>query len=58
LEDFFRDTTDLVSLDEVEADLSNMETNIQINPTLTLRIHKDHPKSLIIGPVDTPIQTR
>nr|GFA77267.1 hypothetical protein [Tanacetum cinerariifolium] len=24
----------------------------------TLRIHKDHPKSQIIGPVDTPIQTR
>nr|GFC65353.1 hypothetical protein [Tanacetum cinerariifolium] len=28
------------------------------SPTLTLRIHKDHPKSQIIGPVDTPIQTR
>nr|GFC86898.1 hypothetical protein [Tanacetum cinerariifolium] len=26
--------------------------------TPTLRIHKDHPKSQIIGPVDTPIQTR
>nr|GEY77491.1 hypothetical protein [Tanacetum cinerariifolium] len=25
---------------------------------LTNRIHKDHPKSQIIGPVDTPIQTR
>nr|GFB12839.1 ribonuclease H-like domain-containing protein [Tanacetum cinerariifolium] len=28
------------------------------SPTPTLRIHKDHPKSQIIGPVDTPIQTR
>nr|GFA70380.1 hypothetical protein [Tanacetum cinerariifolium] len=28
------------------------------SPTPTLRIHKDHLKSLIIGPVDTPIQTR
>nr|GFB89251.1 hypothetical protein [Tanacetum cinerariifolium] len=28
------------------------------SPTPTLRIYKDHPKSQIIGPVDTPIQTR
>nr|GFA68427.1 hypothetical protein [Tanacetum cinerariifolium] len=28
------------------------------SPTHTLRIHKDHPKCQIIGPVDTPIQTR
>nr|GEY42414.1 hypothetical protein [Tanacetum cinerariifolium] len=28
------------------------------SPTPTLRIHKDHPKSQIIGPMDTPIQTR
>nr|GFB84745.1 hypothetical protein [Tanacetum cinerariifolium] len=43
---------------EVEADVSNMETSISASPTPTLRIHKDHPKSQIIGPVDTPIQTR
>nr|GFB51140.1 hypothetical protein [Tanacetum cinerariifolium] len=42
----------------VEADISNMETTISASPTPTLRIHKDHPKSQIIGPVDTPIQTR
>nr|GEY38453.1 retrovirus-related Pol polyprotein from transposon TNT 1-94 [Tanacetum cinerariifolium] len=58
LEDFFGDTSNAVSLNEVEANLSNMETAIQVSPTLTLRIHKDHPKSQIIGPVDTPIQTR
>nr|GEW95419.1 hypothetical protein [Tanacetum cinerariifolium] len=58
LEDFFGDTSNAVSLNEVEADLSNMETAIQVNPTLTLRIHKDHPKSQIIGPVDTPVQTK
>nr|GEW44151.1 hypothetical protein [Tanacetum cinerariifolium] len=49
------------SLDEtigVEADVSNMETSISASPTPTLRIHKDHPKSQIIGHVDTPIQTR
>nr|GEY04904.1 hypothetical protein [Tanacetum cinerariifolium] len=43
---------------EVEADLSNMETSILISPTPTFRIHKDHPKSQIIGPVDTPVQTK
>nr|GFA55205.1 hypothetical protein [Tanacetum cinerariifolium] len=42
----------------VEADISNMETSISASLTSTHRIHKDHPKSLIIGPVDTPIQTR
>nr|GEV92427.1 hypothetical protein [Tanacetum cinerariifolium] len=41
-----------------EADVSNMETTITTSPTPTLRIYKDHPKSQIIGPVDTPIQTR
>nr|GEY62208.1 hypothetical protein [Tanacetum cinerariifolium] len=41
-----------------EADIRNMETTIIASPTPTLRIHKDHPKSQIIGPVDTPIQTR
>ncbi|GJY21049.1 ribonuclease H-like domain-containing protein [Tanacetum coccineum] len=58
MEDFFRDTTNATSLNEVEADLSNMETDIQVSPTLTLRINKDQPKSQIIGPIDTPVQTR
>nr|GEW61114.1 hypothetical protein [Tanacetum cinerariifolium] len=42
----------------VEADVNNMETTITASPTPTLRIHKDHPKSQIIGPIDTLIQTR
>nr|GEW86751.1 hypothetical protein [Tanacetum cinerariifolium] len=42
----------------VEVDLSNMETSIPASPTPTFRIHKDHLKSQIIGPVDTPVQTR
>nr|GFA74030.1 putative ribonuclease H-like domain-containing protein [Tanacetum cinerariifolium] len=42
----------------VEADISNMETAITASPTPTLKIHKDHPKSQIIGPVDTSIQTK
>nr|GEZ04293.1 hypothetical protein [Tanacetum cinerariifolium] len=41
-----------------EADISNMETAISAGPTPTLRIHKDHPRSQTIGPVDTLIQTR
>nr|GEV52982.1 hypothetical protein [Tanacetum cinerariifolium] len=57
-EDTFGDTTNAVTLNEVEADLSNMKTSILVSPTSTFRIHKDHPKSQIIGPVDTPIQTR
>nr|GEY31966.1 putative ribonuclease H-like domain-containing protein [Tanacetum cinerariifolium] len=50
-----------ISSDEtigVEADVSNIETSISASLTPTLKIHKDHPKSQIIGPVDTPIQTR
>nr|GEZ82129.1 ribonuclease H-like domain-containing protein [Tanacetum cinerariifolium] len=42
----------------VEANLSNMETSIPVSPTPTFKIHKDHLKSQIIGPVDTPVQTR
>ncbi|GJR56217.1 putative reverse transcriptase domain-containing protein [Tanacetum coccineum] len=58
VEDFFGDSTHATRLNEVEADLSNMETTIQVSPTPTLRIHKDHPKNQIIGPVDTPVLTR
>nr|GEV31611.1 hypothetical protein [Tanacetum cinerariifolium] len=57
-EDILRVTTNSVDSDGVEADVSNMETTITTSPTPTLRIHKDHPKSQIIGPVDTLIQTR
>nr|GEV46109.1 hypothetical protein [Tanacetum cinerariifolium] len=51
-------TTNTDDTNGVEANLGNMETTITTSPTPTLRIHKDHPKSQIIGPVDTPIQTR
>nr|GEU79393.1 hypothetical protein [Tanacetum cinerariifolium] len=42
----------------VEADVSNMERTITASPIRTLKIHKDHPKSQIIGPVDILIQTK
>nr|GEU34685.1 copia protein [Tanacetum cinerariifolium] len=57
-EDILRVTTNSDKSNGVEADVSNMETTITASPTPTLRIHKDHPKSQIIGLVDTPIQTR
>nr|GEW65292.1 hypothetical protein [Tanacetum cinerariifolium] len=53
-EDILGVTTNIGDSHEVEADLRNMENNILASHTPTLRIHKDHPTSLIIGPVDTP----
>nr|GEW95007.1 putative Gag-Pol polyprotein [Tanacetum cinerariifolium] len=41
LEDFFRDTSDAVSLNDVEADLRNMETAIQVRPTGTKWVLKN-----------------
>ncbi|GJU60601.1 putative ribonuclease H-like domain-containing protein [Tanacetum coccineum] len=45
MEDFFGDTINSASLTEVEADLSNMETDIQVSPTPTLDINIDIQKS-------------
>nr|GEZ63468.1 putative ribonuclease H-like domain-containing protein [Tanacetum cinerariifolium] len=42
----------------VESHLSNMESSIPASLTPTFKIHKDHPKSQIIGPLDTLVQTR
>nr|GEX63538.1 hypothetical protein [Tanacetum cinerariifolium] len=52
-----RVTTNTNDTNGVEADLGNIEDNISASPTLILRIHKDHPKSQIISPVDTLVQT-
>nr|GEX16709.1 uncharacterized mitochondrial protein AtMg00810-like [Tanacetum cinerariifolium] len=57
-EDILGLTTNSDDSNRVEADLGNMEYNISASPTPTFRIHKDHPKSQIIGPVDTSVQTR
>nr|GFA75002.1 retrotransposon protein, putative, unclassified [Tanacetum cinerariifolium] len=57
-EDILGVTTNSDESSGVEADVSNMETTITASPAPTLRIHRDHPKSQIIGHVDTPIQTR
>nr|GEU75430.1 hypothetical protein [Tanacetum cinerariifolium] len=52
-EDILGVTTNTGDTNGVEANLSNMENNISASPTPTFRIHKDHPKSQIIGPVNT-----
>nr|GFA08386.1 hypothetical protein [Tanacetum cinerariifolium] len=57
-EDILRVTTSSDEEIGVEADVSNMETTISASPTPTFRIHKDHPKSQIVGPVDISIQTK
>nr|GEU49683.1 putative ribonuclease H-like domain-containing protein [Tanacetum cinerariifolium] len=57
-EDIYGVTTNTNDTHGEEADIGNMETTITASPTLTLRIHMDHPKSQIIGPVDTPVNTR
>nr|GEW43369.1 putative ribonuclease H-like domain-containing protein [Tanacetum cinerariifolium] len=53
-EDILGATTNSVDTNRVKADLRNMEISITASPTPTFGIHKDHPKSQIIGPVDTP----
>nr|GEX49047.1 hypothetical protein [Tanacetum cinerariifolium] len=57
-EDILRVTTNTDDTYGVEANLGNMETTITASLTPAFRIHKDHPKSQIIGPVDTIIQTK
>nr|GEX74731.1 hypothetical protein [Tanacetum cinerariifolium] len=57
-EDILGVTTNTSDTNGMEADLGNMEYNISASPTPTFKIHKDHPKSQIIGPVDMPVQTR
>nr|GEZ27287.1 hypothetical protein [Tanacetum cinerariifolium] len=57
-EEILRVTINSDESNGVEADVSNMETTIIASPTPTLRIHKDHPKSQIIGLMDTPIQIK
>nr|GFC92839.1 hypothetical protein [Tanacetum cinerariifolium] len=41
-----------------EADLSNLETNIPVDPILTTRVHKDHLVNQIIGDLNSAPQTR
>nr|GFA63980.1 hypothetical protein [Tanacetum cinerariifolium] len=54
---------DIVYLDDeedvgVEADLSNLETNIPVSPIPTTRVYKDHPINQSIGDLNSAPQTR
>nr|GEU84535.1 copia protein [Tanacetum cinerariifolium] len=40
------------------ADMNNLDTTIQVSPTLTIRIRKDHLLNQVIGDVQSAIQTR
>ncbi|GKG42971.1 hypothetical protein Tco_0479655, partial [Tanacetum coccineum] len=41
-----------------ETDLNNLETNMNVSPIPTTRIHKDHLKDQIIGDINSATQTR
>nr|GEU98038.1 putative ribonuclease H-like domain-containing protein [Tanacetum cinerariifolium] len=42
--------------DDVEADSNNLETSITVSPILTIRVHKDHHVTQIIGDVSSATQ--
>nr|GEU67887.1 hypothetical protein [Tanacetum cinerariifolium] len=44
--------------DDAVADMNNLDTTIQVSPTPTIRIHKDHPLDQVIGDLQSAIQTR
>ncbi|GJW68673.1 putative ribonuclease H-like domain-containing protein [Tanacetum coccineum] len=41
-----------------EADFNNMDNTIDVSPIPTLRVHKDHPKSQVLGDPKSAVQTR
>nr|GEW79745.1 putative ribonuclease H-like domain-containing protein [Tanacetum cinerariifolium]GEX13582.1 putative ribonuclease H-like domain-containing protein [Tanacetum cinerariifolium] len=41
-----------------EADMNNMDITIQVGPTSTIRIYKDHPLDQLIGDLHSTTQTR
>nr|GEX61787.1 hypothetical protein [Tanacetum cinerariifolium] len=44
--------------DDAVADMNNLDTTIQVSPTPTTRIHKDHPLDQVIGNLKSTTQTR
>ncbi|GKB37878.1 putative ribonuclease H-like domain-containing protein [Tanacetum coccineum] len=52
--DFSRDDKD----DGAKADINNLDTTIQVIPSPTTRIHKDHPLDQLIGDLKSATQTR
>nr|GEX05891.1 hypothetical protein [Tanacetum cinerariifolium] len=44
--------------DDAVADMNNLDTTIQVSPTLTIRIHKDHPLDQVMGDFHLATKTR
>nr|GEW36241.1 hypothetical protein [Tanacetum cinerariifolium] len=44
--------------DDQVANMRNLDTTIQVSPTSTIRIHKDHPINQVIGDLHSTTQTR
>nr|GEU91637.1 hypothetical protein [Tanacetum cinerariifolium] len=44
--------------DDAMADMNNLDTTIQVSPTPTIRIHKDHPLDQVIGDLQSATQIR
>nr|GEW82484.1 hypothetical protein [Tanacetum cinerariifolium] len=44
--------------DDAVADMNNLDTTIQVSPTPTIRIHKDHPLVQVIRDLHSTTQTR
>nr|GEX02923.1 hypothetical protein [Tanacetum cinerariifolium] len=44
--------------DDVMADMNNLDTTIQVSPTPTTRIHKDHPLDQVTGDLHSATKTR
>ncbi|GKD78973.1 hypothetical protein Tco_1341594, partial [Tanacetum coccineum] len=44
--------------EEIDLDLNNMDNTIDVSSSSTLRIHKNHPQSHIIGPTASGVKTR
>nr|GEU63672.1 hypothetical protein [Tanacetum cinerariifolium] len=53
----FNFPNDHEDVDEI-SDMNNLGTTIQVSPTPTTRVYKDHPLNQVIGDVQSVIQTR
>ncbi|GJS09193.1 putative ribonuclease H-like domain-containing protein [Tanacetum coccineum] len=64
LEDIYQNSTDGIfttsSFDDegAVADFTNLETVVNVSPIPTSRIHSTHPRALILGDLNSAIQTR
>nr|GEY83078.1 hypothetical protein [Tanacetum cinerariifolium] len=57
-DDFFSTEADMISLDEIKVDMSNITTTYPVPYTPNKRVHKDHSLGNVIGDVQSGVQTR